>query len=194
MNYIPTADEVEEFLPAIIAQGDLSVIAELLDTSADTLEHLLKHDPTATSQIEAAKAQVNAFLELRILALAPLALKTIENVMLGNVTNAKIAMAAVRAAESTLDRNSVTAKVARSQGNSGNQGAATETIRPLQEVLQGVPQEDQVAVIDRYLEMMSEVQAFRNGNVLPRRVEAESEDETGAGGEAPPLQDQGESK
>ena len=165
MKYIPTVDDLErDLLPEISAgELDLDQLSRHLDKSRRNLEALIRRDPAALDLIQAARAEVEAFSSLRLLMLVPDALNALEDILVSVDGDRKTMMARVQAAREILDRNAVTAKVSRSSsiGNPIDEGRAV--LPPLEEVLRGVPEGDELAVVDRYMGLISEIDAVRRG-------------------------------
>lgn len=165
MKYIPTVDDLAtDLLPEISAgELDLDQLARHLDKSRRNLEALIRRDPAANDLIQAARAEVEAFSALRLLMLVPDALNALEDILVGVDGDRKTMMARVQAAREILDRNAVTAKVSRSSsmGNPIDEGRSV--LPPLEEVLRGVPEGDELAVVDRYMNLISEIDAVRRG-------------------------------
>ena len=177
MDYLPTAEDLEEMLPEIVSGKGLGEIAEALHTSRHNLERLISTDPTAVSQMRELQAEMEALISLRLLTLVPKALDTLEIVMSGHVDNSKVAMAMVRAAESIADRNPVSAKVSRGAPTQTGTDVGAGGIPPLQEILSGVEEGDRMAVVDRVMAFVQEAEAIRKGDVLPKDVTPGEDDD-----------------
>jgi len=176
VDYLPAPEDLEELLPEIVTEKDLGTVAEALQTSRDNLERLLRNDPTAIAAIQRAQSELEALVSLRLLTMVPTALDTLDIVMRGGVQNSKLAMASVRAAESVMDRNPVSAKVSRGAATAQPDASGAQQIRPLEEVLSDVDEKDRLAVVDRYMEFMREAEAWRDGDVLPKNVSQDGGD------------------
>lgn len=177
MDYLPSPEDLEELLPEIVSGKDLGEIAEALHTSRNNLERLLRSDPTAVSTMRELQAEMEALISLRLLTLVPQALDTLQLVMSGSVQNSKLAMSMVRASESVMDRNRVSAKVSRGAPTQVEGEGASGGIKPLQELLEGVDDEDRMVVVDRYMAFFKEAEALREGNVLPKNVTPGEDDD-----------------
>ena len=169
MDYLPTVEDVEELLPEILAGVKLDQLAAKIDTSRQNLERLINSSPGAVELIQAGRQELEAFLSLRLLMLAPDALNALESVITGQ-GDRKTMMAQVQAAREVLDRNAVTAKVSRSFNTGQTAADGTMALPPLQEVLKGAKDGDALAIADRYMAAMGEIDAFRRGDVSVKSV------------------------
>lgn len=187
VNYLPTPDDIEEHIPEILA-GNLSIVAEKLNTTQQNLEVLLDRNPEALDMIRTAREELEALLELRVLTLAPIALSALEGVLRGVITG-KQAMASVQAAREVLDRNAITAKVSRNASQGRVDGQGTTALPPLEELLDKSSPGDHMAIVDRYMSLMSEVDDFRAGRATVKNVTPGDADE-GHTGPVSPLPDE----
>jgi hypothetical protein len=176
VKYFPTPDDIEEHLPEILA-GNLSVVAKKLNTTQQNLEALLERNPQALDLMRDARAELEALLELRLLTMAPLALDALEEVLLGQ-KQGKLAMASVQAAREVLDRNRVTAKISRNADTGHKDGAKVTALPPLEELLENTDPDNHMAVVDRYMLLMAEVDHIRDYRI---EVVSGDADETRSG-------------
>lgn len=172
MEYLPTEEDVETLLPEILAGVELDQLAARIDTSRQNLERLINSNPGAIELIEAGRQELEAFLSLRLLMLAPDALNALESVILGQ-GDRKTMMAQVQAAREILDRNATTAKVSRSFSTGQNASEGRMALPPLEDVLKDAKDGDALAIADRYMAAMGEIDAFRRGDIGVKNVTRE---------------------
>jgi hypothetical protein len=180
VEYLPTVEDIEQHLPEIFT-GDLSLdqLAAQIHTSRENLERLIVRNPGAVELIEAGRQELEAFLSLRLLMLAPDALNALEAVLVGG-GDRKTQMAQVQAAREILDRNAVTAKVSRSYGTGQQASEGRMALPPLEEVLQGVKEGDELATVDQYMALMGDIDAFRKGSAKVKNVTGEKPGDDGS--------------
>jgi len=112
-DYLPVAEDIEGELAQIVVSGDIEAVSERLGIAKAKLERLLRSDPAAVDLIKAARAEYQAFLHMKAELLSDEALDTLLRAMRAEIEG-KRANAAVRAAESILDRTTMP-KITRQQ-------------------------------------------------------------------------------
>ena len=161
MEYFPTAEDLTEDLAVIAVDKDLSGASGRLQVARNRLQRLIDTDPDAIDLIRAARAEFEVFGQLRALILLPDALDTLEAAMRGNIDGKK-AMAAVRAAESILDRTSLP-KISRQDLPDPDRGK-TRALPDMNALLEKAENDEKAReVADQYRELLRQMDAVRRG-------------------------------
>jgi hypothetical protein len=163
-DYLPVVEDISEEIAQIAIQGpefDLEPVAERLNVAKSRLQHLISTDPEAIDLIRATRAEYQVLLQMRAELLAADALETLEKAMHEQLGE-KVATAAVRAADSLLDRT-LLPKIARVY-NQERQAQETRALPDLTELVEQAKTDGEAhQLVDQYMDVLKKIDAIRRG-------------------------------
>lgn len=159
MAYIPTADDIQpEELAIIATRGDVTPIAERLNTTVERLQRLMRHDELMVELIQNAVAELETLSKVRLSMMIPQSLDTLELVMDGRIRG-KETMSRVKAAETVLDRT----LPKKGRDSQSNQVKGPGNLPSVADLLENAKSpEEALALMERQQELMKEIDDLRN--------------------------------